>query len=59
MWGSDISGVDDSNKLRSSIGAGFTWGSPIGPISMTYAIPLLKAESDDVENFNIRFGGVF
>ena len=59
VWGSDISGVDDSNKLRSSIGAGFTWGSPIGPISMTYAIPLLKAESDDVENFNIRLGGVF
>ena len=59
VWGSDISGVDESNKLRSSIGAGFTWGSPIGPISMTYAIPLLKAESDDVENFNIRLGGVF
>ena len=59
VWGSDISGVDESNKLRSSIGAGFTWGSPIGPISMTYAIPLLKAQSDDVENFNIRLGGVF
>lgn len=59
VWGSDISGVEESNKIRSSIGIGFTWGSPIGPISMSYAQPLTKAQSDNEENFNFRLGGTF
>ena len=59
VWGSDISGVNDSNELRSSIGLGFTWNSPIGPLSMSYAQPLSKAQTDEVENFNFRIGSVF
>lgn len=59
VWGSDISGIQNSNIFRSSVGLGFTWGSPIGPISFTYAEPLSKASSDDVENFNFRLGGLF
>jgi len=59
VWGSDISGVNESNELRSSIGLGFTWNSPIGPLSMSYAQPLSKAQTDEVENFNFRIGSVF
>lgn len=59
VWGSDISGVSESNKLRSSVGLGFTWSSPIGPISMTYAEALLRNDSDNLESFNVRLGGLF
>lgn len=59
VWGTDISGVNDSNQLRTSIGLGLTWQSPIGPISITYAEPLSKAQTDEVQNFNFRLGTVF
>lgn len=59
VWGTDISGVSDSNKLRTSVGLGFTWSSPIGPISMTYAEALTKNGSDNLESFNVRLGGLF
>lgn len=59
VWGVDMNRVDDSNKIRSSIGTGVTWTSPIGPISLSYAIPISKSSTDDVENFNFRIGKVF
>ena len=59
VWGSDINGIDDSNKIRSSIGFGVTWSSPLGPISLSYAEPISKANTDSIENFNFKLGGVF
>ena len=59
VWGSDLTGVDDSNKVRSSVGIGFTWVSPLGPISMSYAEPITKNSSDNVQNFNFRLGSAF
>ncbi len=37
VWGVDDNSTSDSNKLRSSIGLGLSWISPLGPISITYA----------------------
>ena len=59
VWGADFSGVADSNKIRSSIGVGLSWFSPIGPISFSYAEPISKNSSDNVEKFNFKLGGVF
>ena len=59
VWGSDIDFVGDNNKIRSSVGIGFTWISPLGPISVTYAEPISKSSSDKVENFNFRIGSSF
>ena len=59
LWGVDDNSTDDSNKLRSSIGVGFSWISPIGPIGVTYAEPLSKKSTDDVEQFNFKIGTVF
>lgn len=59
VWGSDINNVGDYSKIRSSIGAGFTWISPIGPLSISYAEPISKMKSDKVEKFNFRLGGAF
>ena len=36
IWGVDYdSSIDDSNKIRSSIGIGFDWFSAIGPINFS------------------------
>ena len=59
VWGSDLTGVKDNDSIRSSIGFGFTWFSPIGPLSLSYAEPIAKASSDAIENFNFRIGGAF
>jgi outer membrane protein insertion porin family len=36
----------NSNVLRSSVGAGFTWASPFGGLTVTYAAPITKASYD-------------
>ena len=59
VWGSDFSGVDDSNTIRSSIGVGLSWFSPVGPITFSYAEPISKNSGDNVEKFNFKLGGVF
>jgi outer membrane protein insertion porin family len=45
----------DSNKIRSSVGAGLVWDSPFGPLRFDYAIALTKESYDIVQQF--RFGG--
>ena len=59
VWGSDLTGIKDNDSIRSSVGFGFTWFSPIGPLSLSYAEPVTKASSDTIENFNFRIGGAF
>jgi outer membrane protein insertion porin family len=38
--------VANSNVVRSSVGAGLTWASPFGALTVTYAAPLTKASYD-------------
>ena len=59
VWGVDDNSTDESNKLRSSIGVGFSWVSPVGPISFTYAEPITKKNTDDLEQFNFKIGSAF
>ncbi len=46
---------EDSNAIRSSVGAGLVWDSPFGPLRFDYAIPITKQGYDIVQEF--RFGG--
>jgi outer membrane protein insertion porin family len=39
----------NSNVLRSSLGAGLTWASPFGGLTVSYAAPLTKASYDVVQ----------
>jgi outer membrane protein insertion porin family len=47
--------VDDSNIVRTSVGAGLIWDSPFGPLRFDYSFPLSKGPNDRVQQF--RFGG--
>ena len=39
----------NSNVLRSSVGAGLTWASPFGGLTVSYAAPITKASYDVVQ----------
>jgi outer membrane protein insertion porin family len=44
----------NSNVVRTSVGAGLTWASPFGALTVDYAVPLTKAAYDVVQP--LRFG---
>jgi outer membrane protein insertion porin family len=47
--------VSDSAALRSSVGIGLLWDSPLGPIRFDFAYPITKTSYDRTQWF--RFGG--
>ena len=49
--------VGDSRQIRSSIGAGLIWDSPVGPMRIDYAIPLTKAPYDVTQRLYFGLGG--
>ena len=60
VWGVDYdSSLSDTNKLRSSIGIGVDWFTLIGPLSISLAHPITKADSDITETFKFNLGTTF
>lgn len=51
--------INKDNDMRFSIGAGFTWITPIGPISLSYAKPLNKKKGDEIDNVQFEIGRTF
>ena len=48
--------VSDSRTIRSSIGAGLIWDSPLGPLRVDYAYPTSKATYDVTQRFRFSAG---
>jgi outer membrane protein insertion porin family len=46
-----------TNVVRSSVGAGLTWASPFGNLTVDYAVPLTKAAYDVVQPLRFSAGG--
>ncbi len=46
----------NSNVVRSSVGAGLTWASPFGALTVNYAVPLTKAPYDVVQPLSFSAG---
>ena len=60
MWGVDYdSSLDDADEIRSSIGVGLDWFSPIGPVNFSLAQPISKGDSDKTETFRFNLGTTF
>ena len=60
VWGVDYdSSIDNSSKIRSSVGAAMNWMSPIGPMSFVLAQNLSKAQTDKTESFSFNLGTTF
>ena len=60
IWGVDYdSTIDETNKLRSSVGVSANVFTTIGPLSFTLAQSITKAKNDETETFNFRLGTSF
>jgi len=44
------------DEIRFSAGIGFNWVSPVGPLSISYSIPLNEEEDDEIEKFQFSVG---
>ncbi|OLF39410.1 MULTISPECIES: outer membrane protein assembly factor BamA [unclassified Psychrobacter] len=51
--------LTQDNDLRFSAGAGVTWYTPIGPISLSYAVPIGDKENDETEKVQFQIGSTF
>jgi len=60
VWGVDYSdSLDDSNKIRSSVGIAANVFTPVGPLSWTLSQAITKASTDVKETFNFNIGTSF
>ena len=58
LWDSDY--ITDSDfELRSSIGLSLDILTPLAPISISYAVPVIKKQNDKVRQFNFSLGTSF
>jgi len=51
--------LTQDNKFRFSAGLGVTWYTPIGPISLSYAVPIGDKEGDETEKVQFQIGNTF
>lgn len=51
--------LGDDKKIRSSAGVSLMWASPFGPLRFDYAVPMSKASTDRVQNFNFGVSSKF
>jgi outer membrane protein insertion porin family len=61
LWSLDQAGAGilDKNSIRSSAGAGVSWRSPMGPITVDLAHAITKESFDKIEVFRVNFGTRF
>jgi len=61
LWSIDETGggIADENSLRMSAGLGISWRSPLGPVRVDVAAPILEEDFDKDEIFRFSFGTRF
>lgn len=47
------------NEFRASAGLAWTWLSPMGPVKLSYAIPIKKKQEDQIQKFQFQLGTTF
>ena len=60
VWGVDYdNSLENSDDIKSSIGIGIDWFSPIGPMNFSLAQPLTRSSTDITESFRFNLGTTF
>ncbi len=60
IWGVDYnSSIDKSDEIRSSVGIGVDWFTPIGPLNFSFAQDLSSHKNDVKESFRFNLGTTF
>lgn len=60
LYGSDLSPAISATEpilgtgmeWRASVGVGLIWASPFGPLRIDYAVPVVKEDTDETQEFN-------
>ncbi len=55
----DVGNIGNSNSIRVSAGTGFSWKSPMGPIRVDIARPVIRQYYDKSLTLNVNFGTRF
>jgi outer membrane protein insertion porin family len=59
IWGVDYNSSIEGDGIRSSVGVGLDWMSPVGPMNFTLAYPITKKNGDKTETFRFNLGTTF
>ncbi|MFN8769720.1 MAG: outer membrane protein assembly factor BamA [Neisseriaceae bacterium] len=59
LWGGDGFNVTPQQSLRASYGLSLVWFSPLGPMKISYALPLFNQPNDILEPFQFMIGTSF
>jgi outer membrane protein insertion porin family len=60
VWGVDYdSSLNDGNKIRTSIGIGVDWLTPVGPLNFSLTEAITKSDTDIEESFRFNLGTTF
>ena len=59
VWGVDYDSSLDDDEIRSSIGIGIDWFTPVGPLTFSLAQPISKGSNDKTESFRFNLGTTF
>tara|TARA_B100000787_G_scaffold162220_1_gene142714 strand:+ start:4746 stop:6989 length:2244 start_codon:yes stop_codon:yes gene_type:complete len=60
IWGVDYDNtLNKGDDIKSAIGIGVDWFTPIGPLNFSIAQPITKSSSDIIENFRFNLGTTF
>ena len=61
IWGVDYDSSlsDKSDDIRSAVGVGVDWFTPIGPLNFSLASPISKSDTDKTETFRFNLGTTF
>ncbi|HUC68475.1 MAG TPA: outer membrane protein assembly factor BamA [Stellaceae bacterium] len=51
--------LEDTHFVRVSVGTGFSWKSPLGPIRLDFAVPVRREPFDKSQFFRVNFGTRF
>jgi outer membrane protein insertion porin family len=49
----------NANSLRSSVGVGVSWISPVGPLRLAFAKPIKKYDGDKIQTVQFQIGTNF
>ena len=59
IWGVDYNSSLDNEGIRSSVGVGLDWLTPVGPLTFSFATPITKEPDDIEETFRFNIGTSF
>ena len=59
IWGVDYDSSLDKNGIRSSVGVGIDWLTPVGPLTFSFAHPVTKESTDIEQTFRFNIGTSF